>query len=242
MKLSAITIFEYKKMLLSGKWSMPLILLIAYLAMTYTMAPAGVLNTFSVSSYVFFLIMLSFSILADSIDAEMINQSILAKCREHIETFYLAKLLAIFIYTIIGSGIAMLVPVIRYIISGTNFFIRPVSIADVAIGLILHILLGMTGAVFGLILNSRVIKKRQVAVGIAVLFGIICIVKDAIISDFHLLQYLLWILPPVSNIVKKFGEASFFNSSLLPLIAWGIVYLLIEIIIYVRSMKKLKFL
>ena len=241
MKLGAITTFEYKKILLSGKWSMPLILLIAYLAITYTMTPAGVLNTFSVSSYVFFLIMLCFSILADSIDSDMINQSILAKCREHIETFYLAKTLAIFIYTLIGSGIAMLVPVIKYLIFGTSFFIRSVSIVDVVIGLILHILLGMIGAVSGLFMNSRIIKKRQVAVGISVLFGIICIVKDAIISDCHLLRYLLWILPPVSNIVKKFGEASFFQSSLLPLIAWGIVYLLIEIMIYVRSMKILKF-
>ncbi len=241
MKIGAITIFEFKKVLFSGRWSFPLILLVAYLAMTYSMAPAGVLNTFAVSSYVFFLLMLSFALLVNSMDAEMVDQSILSKCREHLQIFYMARVLSISLYTFLGTVIAMTFPLIRYAISGTGFFLRPFTVSDIVVGLVLHYILGMIGAVFGLILNGRVIKKRQIAVGIAVLFAIICIVKDALIIDFPIMQYILWILPPISNIVKRVGEASIFQMSLIPLIIWGIMYFIIEWICYVICMKKIRF-
>lgn len=241
MKLSAMTLFEWKKINMSGKWSFPFVLLIIYLGFSYTFAPSGVLDSFALSAYVLFVLMISFGLIVDSIDSKMVDASILVKAGRKQSIFYQAKILSIGIYSLIGSVIAMLVPSLRYLISGTNFFLREFVISDIISGLVIHIFMGLAGGLFGLMMNGRIIARRSVAVILCTLFALTNIIKGSVNTDMPWTKLITWMLPPVYDLVDQYGGANYFYTGLMPIFLWMFLYIVFEIIVYVFAMKKLKY-
>ena len=240
MSIIKLAIYDWKQVGLSGKWAFPFILLLSYLGFSYTMAPAGVLNSFSMSAYVLFLLMMSLGLIVDAIDHRMIDAALLVKCGENQERFYLAKMISVGIYAFIGTVIGMAMPCIRYALDGTGFFIRAFTAGDVLTGILIHILFGLSGGFFGLLLNHRIFSKRPLAIAVGAMIAVVSILKIPIEQVTGWTKYILWIFPPISELEVAYGTADHVAADQMIYFFGMFVYCLLEGILYVWIMKRIK--
>lgn len=236
--LKAVCRFERDRILRSSKLMAPLLLLIAYIGIAYSMAPLSVPGSFGICSLAVFMLALSVGVMCDDLHIPAIDGTIFVKMRRA-WYFYLAKALTMAWVSLVFSLVSVFAPLLIHVFTGSSLFDRAVVFSDIYSGLALLWLVAMSGGMAGLFASYRLIRGRKAAIALAALFGVLVIVKGAMNNAAEPLKFITWILPPVYDISTAYGANRYFDmGGMWMYFAWLTVYVAIEIVLYIRIMLK----
>lgn len=233
--------YEKDKLFHSSKLIVPILFLLVYFGAAYAYAPLNILNSFSFTSLVVYLFMLSLGIMNDDLSFPMIDQTILVKMR-HKSFFFLGKVFLLVILSFVLSLITAAVPLIINALINNSLFVRSVVPSDIISGVVLFWLVGISGGVSGLYANHRIFTSRKIAVILSIMFVLYVVIEGSVIKQLSILAYFKWLFPPVYDLAAAYCKNAYFdiNSSFIFFI-WLIAYITIQIVIYVFIMLKRKF-
>jgi len=230
--------YEKDKYMHSGKLILPEILMCGYLGFAYSIAPQNILDSFSLCSLVVFLLMLSVGVMYDDINYQMIEMSMFVKLKKK-ELLYFGKVMMIAYISLTFTLASILIPILLHCLNKMQLFDRAIVFSDILSGSILFFLVSMSGGITGLLANRRIFSNRTLAISLSALTGIAAITKVSLNKDIFITRFFTWILPPVNEISIAYCKETYFslNSTGIYFI-WLLLYIVIEIFIYIKLMLR----
>ena len=238
--LKAIYKLEKDKLFHSSKIVVPILFLVTYTGCSYTVGPSQILSSFSAAASIVFALMVSIGVIYGNMNYNMIDQAIFVKLPKK-EHFYFGKIILMAEMSMYFGLFSIFIPVIIHVCGGW-LFKRSAEFSDIFSGILLFWLIGMSGGLLGLIANQRIIKERKYAILLCTFLSIVAIVKEPINREFIVAKFFTWLLPPVYDLSFFYSKDTFFHfSSTWVYFIWMSIYIIIEIILYVKVMLKLGF-
>lgn len=239
--LKALYRYEKDKLLHSGKFVLPLLLLFGYIAIAYAVGPLNILDSFSICALVVFVLMLAMGAMLTALSEPMIEQTMLVKLPRK-SYLHLGKVLVIATAAIVFALIAALGPLLLHVLAGSRLFSRAVVFSDIASGIALFFLMGLCGGTLGLLENPRILPGRKTAVLLGALAGLLAIIKGALIRALGALKFVLWLLPPVYDASVAYSAQYYFSfADTWPSLLWLAAYTAAEIVAYTLIMRLKRF-
>ncbi|MDS0525711.1 hypothetical protein NNC19_08475 [Clostridium sp. SHJSY1] len=117
-----------------------------------------------------------------------------------------------------------------------------ININNLLLGFFILIIASFMGILIGMIFQTRVVGNRDRALLFILFITLVAIIKIPIGKEYAFTKIITWIVPPINDITNScIGIQGFsFNVLIFPMI-WGIVYIFVEIYIYIKLMKKILF-
>ena len=230
--------YHFRSYLKSNKLVMPISALMIFLFFLYkqiSAEPVDVIGSFTLSMVCLFFLMTWIGLTYNDIENPVSEQLLILKVRSE-KRYYLSRNLFLIIIGIIMSIITVLFPVIQNLL--INF--QVLSIIDVLLGLLLHCFVAFTGSMTGAFLHPRIMKDRKLAVVLTFLMALMGVIKISINVKIPITRYITWVFPPISNFMKAFAGASFYDSwkvgsSLLLLGGYGIALMILQIHLLIKN-------
>ena len=239
--LKAIYRYEMDKLLHSGRFVLPALLLLAYIGIAYAVAPLSILASFSICALVVFALMLAMGVMLGGLSEPVIEQTMFVKLRRK-SYLYLGKALVIAVVALGFALVAALVPLLLHVLNGSRLFNRAVVFSDIVSGIALFWLMGLCGGALGLLANPRLLPGRKTAVLVSVLIGLLSIVKGALIRALAALRFALWLLPPVYDASVAYSAQDYFSlGHAWPSFLWLATYTAAEIAAFALIMRAKRF-
>ena len=67
------------------------------------------------------------------------------------------------------------------------------------------------GCMLGEIFSPRMIRERKIRFTLSIAFALISVVRIGIVAEVPISKYILWIVPPVSDVVGWFMKEEYFQ-------------------------------
>lgn len=230
--------YETEKLLKSRKWLVPAIIFIMYLGMWYSAGPLDILSSFGICSLVIYVGVATVFFMYNGIHFQAMDQTVFTRISGK-KGFYMGKVLLVGKVSIIGAVISVLAPVMQYVINGRNFFTTPLTMEKIISGFVLCFLSGFCGGMTALLLNDRLISKKEASIVLCILVVLLTIIKGGLHEKFPVTRLITWVLPPLYDLSSAYshGKAfSFGNTGIYFL--WVCFYLALQVLIYVWSMDR----
>ncbi|SHJ14298.1 hypothetical protein SAMN02745163_01410 [Clostridium cavendishii DSM 21758] len=156
--------------------------------------------------------------------------------------YWFSKILFMWIIGIILSLVGTIWPIIINISKGGTEFQNGIIASDVILGFIIQTLVALMGVLLAMIIQTKVIGNRNKAILILSFLSFIAVIKGPLIKEYSIFKVITWMLPPAYNIINSNIGLKYFslNALIIPII-YSVVYILIEIYIYIKLMKKILF-
>jgi hypothetical protein len=217
----------------SAKFVMPLLVYFLFLVGFYGNSPKMVVTSFALSAAVLYIIMVWAGFVFSDSEEAIAEQILILKAKK-ISTYYISKIVFLFVFSCFMSFIGVIAPVLFNIvfnISGKTLFYKTqdgklegLTAASILIGFLIHILAGFLGGTVGFAFHPRIFRNRKVTVIVAMLVGFMGFVKGALMVDFKMAKFFVWIFPPMYDLVKSVDNTEVTNvfpigDMILPLVA-----------------------
>ena len=126
---------------------------------------------------------------------------------------------------------------------GTSWaFIRSVgnlTLLQGVYGFLIQFITAVLGLLVGMLLQVKVTGDKNKSILYMIFVGLIAMIKLPIIRECFFLKYVLWILPPVSDLAFCCIKQDYFSMDLLLFpVLYCIIYIAIQIFVYYKVMKK----
>lgn len=239
--ISSLMNYHFSLTIKTTKMLMPLLFWVLFMPVSYSIFPLDLVSSVLVSCIVLFYLMVWIGMSYYDIE-DSINEQLLVLKTKSENMVYLSKLLFLFSVSIVMSLIGIFAPIIINAINGFNIFTRPLTLGDIIASFFLHLFLALLGAALGGLFHPRIMKNRKTATLITFLIAIMSLVKLAITNNYHILKFMLWVLPPVSDFAQIFTDEDFFSPvSLIKIIVLISIYILAYMTIQIVLLKRKKF-
>lgn len=233
--------YEKEKYKHSSRMILPAILLFFYLGFAYSMAPQYVLDSFSICSLVVFLLMLAMGVMYEDISFPMIDQTVFIKTEKK-ELLFAGRCLLVTYISLEIAAVSALYPFLCDLVNQKGLFMRHLTAADIISAFFLFWLIGVSGGITGLFANRRIFQKRETALILSVLMGLVIVLKGAVGEKFAAVRLVTWILPPVYDLSVNYCAEEYFHlSGLWIYFLWMAAYTMLEAWLYVKIMVRKKF-
>ena len=233
--------YQYKQYMMSGKCVMPLIVLFGTQGMMYNMAPVEIVDSFSITGMFLFVIMVWIGKTIQGVEPEVSEQVMILRLKSE-RKYYLCQIIFMVCICTVVTGISIVVPVFIHILSGNGLLSRQFIWSDFVGGGLLMFTCSFTGGMAGELFHIRVIKNKNVGIGLTFLMALLAVCRNGLIADYVLTKYILWVIPPISDVVSWFTNASYFNMGevmrgFILLLIYGIVMAVMK----VELLRRVKF-
>ena len=221
--------YQYKQYLLSAKWVIPFIVLLAVFRVMYSILPIDV-----VSNFVLFLIMVGIGMTCQGIEPEVSEQIIILRMQSE-RKYYIGQVLFLGTLSGIVAVICLCYPVIgHYCWYGKMLFTRNIHVSDIIGGLLLMFASSFLGCMLGAIFSPRTIRESKIRFTVSIACALISLVRIGIVAEVPISKYILWIVPPVSDVVGWFMKEEYFQmgkiiGAFFILMVYGIVLAAIKV-------------
>ena len=233
--------YEREKYKHSSRMILPAILLFFYLGFAYSMAPQYVLDSFSICSLVVFLLMLAMGVMYEDIIFPMIDQTVFIKTEEK-GLLFGGRCLRVAYISLETAAVSAVYPFLCDLVNKKGLFMRPLTAADIISAFFLFWIIGISGGITGLFANRRIFHKRETALILSVLMGLIIVLKGAVGEKFAAVRLVTWVLPPVYDLSVNYCAEEYFHFSRLWIyFFWMAAYTVLETWIYIKIMVRKKF-
>lgn len=202
--------YQYRQYMMSAKWVMPLIALLGVLGMMYSMAPVGIVSSFSITGIFLFVIMVWIGKNVEGLEPE-VSEHVMILRLESERKYYWCHIIFMMCICVVLTGISIAVPVFTHIRSGNALLSRQLIWTDFVGGGLLMFACAFTGGMLGELFHIRVIRDRTVAIGLTFFIALLAICRNGVISDFAIMKYILWVIPPISDVVSWFTNESYYG-------------------------------
>lgn len=190
---------------------------------------------------VVFVLSLSVGVMSAGLSCPMIEQSIYVKLWRKLPYFFSRPLLMAAISAAFAL-VSVVCPLLIHFGTGGTLFKRPVTAADTLSGLLLFWLASYSGGMSGLFTSSRLIHGRRTSILLSAAFGVLTVVKGALVSKAAFLAYLLWILPPIHDLTVQYSAENVLRFNIIwPYFLWMLLYAAGQTAIYVSLMSRRRF-
>lgn len=225
--------YQYKQYVLSAKWVIPFIVLLAVFRVMYSILPIDVVGNFSIMSLVLFLIMVGIGMTCQGIEPEVSEQIIILRMQSE-RKYYIGQVLFLGTLSGIVTVICLCYPVIGHYWYGKMLFTRNIHVSDIIGGLLLMFASSFLGCMLGAIFSPRIIRERKIRLALSSVCALISVVKIGIVAEVPISKYILWIVPPVSDVVGWFMKDEYFQmgkiiGAFFILMVYGIVLAVIKV-------------
>lgn len=234
MKIMYETIkYQYKQYVLSSRWVMPLVTLIAVISVMYTVTPVEVVNSFSMMGLFLFAIMAWVGVTTQDVEPEVSEQIMILRLKSA-RKYYVCHILFLTRLCGISIVISMGIPMLKNILTQNGVFGRGIIWSDMAGGLLLMFACAFTGITTGELFHIRIVKERTISIGVTFFFALLGIIRTGVIEEYPISKYLLWIAPPVSDVVSWFSNAEYFDmgkmaGGFILLMTYGVVFSVVKV-------------
>ncbi len=218
---------------------MPFIVVFIFMYMMYTgIGKVEIVDFFCITCYLIFLVMVWTGFSVASAENEVTEQILMLRVNNN-SVYYMGKELFLIVIGLLINCICLAFPVIKYVLSVMNqtvIFDRPLMMSDVFNAFILLAGCSIVGGALGSFLHPNVMRDRKAAMLITLLAAVLTIIKTSIVSEIPVLEFVVWILPPVDKIFIVYGKEDYFGvvktfGIFIMLLGYGVVYSLMKSVI-----------
>lgn len=157
-------------------------------------------------------------------------------------TYWVSKILFMFSVGSIMSLFGVIFPILYGSLRSKDLFFKDLTMNKVILGFCILILAAFMGAMLGMIFQKRVVGDRNRGILLLVLIVIMSIIKILLMNEFTFTKFITWILPPINNLTGSCTNIENFSLGILIIsILYSLFYILIEVVIYIKLMKKTLF-
>lgn len=193
------------------------------------------------NSLVVFLLMLAMGVMYEDIIFPMIDQTVFIKTEEKGLLFGGRCLLVAYI-SLETAAVSAVYPFLCDLVNKKGLLMRPLTAADIISAFFLFWIIGISGGITGLFANRRIFHKRETALILSVLMGLIIVLKGAVGEKFAVVRLVTWVLPPVYDLSVNYCAEEYFHFSRLWIyFFWMAAYTVLETWIYIKIMVRKKF-
>jgi len=209
----------------STKFVMPFVAMLIFLYSIYSTFPIGIVESYTVSLVIAFLIMIWVGLTYNSLLDQVSEQLLILKAQSMLK-YYISKTFFLFILAIIVGTIMTMFPVIQNIINGFRIYNRNITVIDIFASLILHYFSGFVGGTVGSFLHQRIMRDRRLAIIITFGIAILALAKKSLNDTYAVSKFITWVLPPIADVMEKLSDNIYFApkavvSSLIYLLIYG---------------------
>ena len=233
--------YQYKQYMMSAKWVMPLIALLGILGMMYSIAPVGIVDSFSITGIFLFVIMAWIGKTIQGVEPEVSEQVMILRLKSD-RKYYLCHIIFMMCICVVVTGISIVVPVLIHIRSGNALWSRQLIWSDFVGGGLLIFACSFAGGMVGELFHIRVIQDRKVGIGLTFLIVLLAVCRNGVIAEYALTKYILWVVPPISDVVSWVADESYYNmgevmKGFIVLLMYGVVIAVMK----VELLRRVKF-
>ena len=202
--------YQYRQYILSSKWVLPMIALICILPVLYSMKPVAVVSSLSISGLLLFMGMVWVGVTNQEIESEVSEQLMILRIQSE-RKYYVSHILFLTVLSNIGALISLMVPVLKNILEMNTLFDRRLIWSDIVGGYLLLFAFAFTGAMTGELFHIRLVKERKIGLSATFFVALLAVIRNGVIQKYPISKFLLWVVPPVSDVVSWFSDAQYFD-------------------------------
>lgn len=225
--------YQYKQYALSAKWVIPFIILLSVFGAMYSIMPIDVVGNFAIMSLVLFIIMVGIGMTCQGIEPEVSEQIIILRMQSE-RKYYIGQVLFLGTLSGIVTVLSLCYPVLLYYWNKRQLFTRNIHVSDITGGLLLMFACSFLGCMLGEIFSPRIIRERKIRIILTIACALISVVRIGIVAEVPISKYILWIVPPVSDVMGWFMKEEYFQmgkviEAFLILMFYGIALAIIKV-------------
>ena len=202
--------YQYKQYVLSAKYIVPLIALFAVFQIMYSVMPIDIVSNFAFMSLILFIIMVGVGVTCQTIEPEVSEQIIILRMQSE-RKYYVGQVLFFAFLSGMVTLLSLCYPLIKHFLNGKMLFTRNIQPLDIIGGFLLMFACSFVGCMAGEIFSPRVLRKRETGMMLTIICALISVVRIGIVAEAPILKYILWIVPPVSDVVGWFTKDEYFQ-------------------------------
>lgn len=233
--------YHIKMYIKSNKFIAPFLFWIVFLSFNYMVKPSSYLPSIGFSGMILYFIMIwvSFSYM-DSEDT--VSEQIIILKIQSAGKYYISKILFLLIISVGLSLVGDIYPLFKHILNDNSLFTRNLTVCDMICSFLLLSSFTFLGCALGSMFHPRIVSDRKIAVVLVLLAGLLGYVKGPLCENTPVLKFILWIFPPVYDIIVQFNELEYFNFNvIIKSIILSLIYSLILFLVQIFILKKKKF-
>ena len=219
--------YQYKQYMMSAKWVMPFIILLGALGMLYSIAPVEIVDSFSITGLFLFVIMVWIGMTIQGVESEVSEQVMILRIKSDWK-YYLCHITFIVCICVAVTGISIVYPILVHIRNGNALFSRQLIWSDFVGGGLIMFACSFVGGMAGELFHVRIVKNRSAGIGLTFLIALLAVCRNGVIAEYAFTKYILWVVPPISDVVSWFTRDSYYNmgevmGGFLLLLIYGVV-------------------
>lgn len=233
--------YQHKQFAMSSKWIMPFIALIAFTATIYSVAPVRIVSSFSITGLFLFLIMVWIGVMSQELEPEVSEQIMILRLKSDKKYYLCHVLFLVMLSGVVTIGMLVL-PIAMNLLRRNELFDRSLCWSDIIGGAFLMFSCAVLGSVTGELFHVRITKNYTVTVGATFFVTLLTVVHSGVIAEYPALKFLLWVIPPVSDVVSWFSNEMYFDlGKVVGAFSLLMCYTLIFIVIKIGLLCRKKF-
>ena len=193
-----------------SRFIMPLVAVIVYQYVMYTVMPTDIVESYVMSCYLAFFILIFTGVSVAADEDQVMEQIQLLRVRSS-SCYYMGKTAVLLVLGLFVSAVCVLFPVVQDLLNHKELFLRPLTAGDVLNAFILVAGCSFAGGALGSFLHPRVMKDRKLAVSLTILLSILTVVRTVLAKEVPLFKFVAWVLPPVDNVSYVYSDAGKFH-------------------------------
>ena len=107
--------------------------------------------------------------------------------------------------------IALLFPYIKNLRLGGKIFTRPIIWSDLLGGGLLMLACSFVGGMVGGLFHNRIIHNTRLNLVLTSIIALLSLCRNGIVITLPFTKFILWIVPPVSDVVSWFSNENYFD-------------------------------
>ncbi len=240
MMKKTIELVKYQMTLFfrGSKFIMPLVIMAVFLYMMYSIKPTGIVDSFSISGYLVFFIMVWISLLVSSSEDVVMEQIQLLRVQKSVY-YYFSKVIFLMAVGLIVELICLIFPIVQNILNHNELFLRQLTVYDLLNAFLLLGGCSFAGGSIGSLFHPRVLRDRKLAIVLTVLVTVLASIRTVLTQEVPILKAVLFIVPPLDRISVVYGQTDVFQLHqtmviFLWLVFYGIVFSMVKSVICYR--------
>lgn len=212
----------------SSKPVIPLIVILGFIGVMYSMKPMNVTSGYILSG-VFQFVLMTFVALNINGSEESVEEQLLFLHGNTLSTYFIAREVSMLIVSLFYGIILSMEPVFVQITNKFSYFNRALTATDVVLGTIIVLASGLAGLAIGDAFHPRIIKDRKIGIACAVAIMVMGIVKEGLVEKYSFLKIFGILLPSIMKPAMDVGSGDYFEIK--PVIAFMLLMVLYYLII-----------
>ena len=202
--------YQYKQYVLSAKYVAPLVGLFLVFQFMYSFPPAEIVSSFAIMGLMLFVIMVWVGMTCQEIEPEVSEQIIILRMQSE-RRYYIGQVV---FSGVLSGGVTLLslcFPVAAHYLQRKMLFARDILVPDIIGGILLMFACSFVGSMVGGIFAPRIIRNRAEGIVLTIFCALISVTRIGIVAEVPMSKYILWIVPPVSDVVGWFTREEYFQ-------------------------------